>query len=61
MSLKIKSILARHPDPHPADPSGSVSPSRCQASRLSAGSALKNLSHERYIKKLTKLKDSAER
>lgn len=60
MSVKIKSILARHPEPLPADACDAVSPSRCQASRFSSGSALKNLSHERYIKKLSKLRDSSE-
>ena len=60
MSVKIKSILAHQAEPSQLNPTSAISPSRCEMSRLSSGSALKNLSHERYMKKLSKLKDSSD-
>jgi hypothetical protein len=61
MSVKIKSILVQQADAAISNHPSAISPSRCEVSRLSSGSALKNLSHERYMKKLTKLRDSTDK
>lgn len=61
MPVKIKSILSRPSHASPNQDDRPLSPTPCDASRHSFGSTLKNLSQERCKKKISKLKDSADK
>jgi len=59
MSIKVKSILSKQLKNHPSDKNIDNTPVRGDISRLSSGSGLKNLSQERNVKKLNKLRESS--
>lgn len=59
MSIKVKSILSKQLKNYPSDKNIDNTPVRGDISRLSSGSGLKNLSQERNVKKLNKLRESS--